>query len=150
MKRGPYRNRSGMLESALSYRRNGLSYCMISNILQVPIGTIRNWVVGVPSDKRAAEAIARSIRYKDRKFSDLSTMQSRKNFLIGKRGRICETCNGAEWLGSPISIELHHRDGNKRNNVEENLQLLCPNCHSFTEHYRGRNTSKWRERNLPV
>lgn len=31
--------------------------------------------------------------------------------------------------------ELHHIDGNPRNHKKENLQILCPNCHSLTENY---------------
>ena len=32
-----------------------------------------------------------------------------------------------------IPLQLHHIDGDSTNNAEENLQLLCPNCHSLTE-----------------
>ena len=28
------------------------------------------------------------------------------------------------------------------NNIEENLQLLCPNCHALTDNYRGKNINK--------
>lgn len=34
---------------------------------------------------------------------------------------------------------MHHVDGNKLNNSEDNLLLLCPNCHALTENYCGRN-----------
>jgi len=47
-----------------------------------------------------------------------------------------------EWLGRPIPLELHHIDGNRDNNVLENYQLLCPNCHALTDSYRGRNSAK--------
>lgn len=47
----------------------------------------------------------------------------------------CECCNRTEWLGKPIKLELHHVNGIK----DSNLQILCPNCHAFTDHYRGRN-----------
>ena len=50
----------------------------------------------------------------------------------------CNRCEGTEWLGQPIPLELDHIDGNKLNNSLDNLQVLCPNCHSFTPHYRGR------------
>jgi hypothetical protein len=35
-------------------------------------------------------------------------------------------------LGQPINLEVHHKDGDRTNNSLENLQLLCPNCHSYT------------------
>lgn len=50
----------------------------------------------------------------------------------------CQKCNNDQWLGSPISLELHHIDGNRQNNALANLQVLCPNCHSQTDNYRGR------------
>lgn len=60
--------------------------------------------------------------------------QWRKNF-IEKRGNKCEKCGITEWLGQAIKLEIHHLDGNNQNDVETNLQVLCPNCHSFTENY---------------
>lgn len=54
----------------------------------------------------------------------------------------CECCKNSEWLGHPIPLELHHKDGNRNNNTLENYQLLCPNCHAFTDSYRGKNCVK--------
>jgi 5-methylcytosine-specific restriction endonuclease McrA len=39
-------------------------------------------------------------------------------------------------LGQPINLEVHHIDGDRTNNSLENLQLLCPNCHSYTTNFR--------------
>ena len=50
----------------------------------------------------------------------------------------CSNCGLTNWLGQPIVLELHHIDGNKFNNDFNNLQLLCPNCHSLTSNFRGR------------
>lgn len=54
----------------------------------------------------------------------------------------CENCGLTEWLGQPIPLELHHKDGNPHNNVLENYVLLCPNCHAMTDSYRGKNSKK--------
>ncbi len=44
-----------------------------------------------------------------------------------------------------IPLEVEHIDGNYKNNNEENLTLLCPNCHSLTATYKGANLSKRRK-----
>ena len=53
--------------------------------------------------------------------------------LIALRGRKCECCGLETWLDQPINLEVHHINGDRTNNSLENLQLLCPNCHSYTE-----------------
>ena len=50
----------------------------------------------------------------------------------------CECCGLTEWNGQPIPLELHHIDGDRSNNTKENLQILCANCHSQTENFRGK------------
>ena len=65
--------------------------------------------------------------------------------IIALRGRKCENCGLEEWLNQPIPLEVHHIDGDHYNNSLDNLQLLCPNCHSFTENWRRKNTSKKKE-----
>lgn len=62
-----------------------------------------------------------------------------KDKLIKIRGHKCERCNLEKWLDLPISLELHHIDGDKSNNTKENLELLCPNCHSYTDNYGSKN-----------
>jgi hypothetical protein len=61
--------------------------------------------------------------------------------LVKIRGRVCESCRNTEWLGKPIALELHHVDGDRANALEDNLKLLCPNCHAQTPNYRIRNRS---------
>ncbi len=53
--------------------------------------------------------------------------------------RQCMDCGLTSWLGKPIPLELHHKDGDGTNNALMNLELLCPNCHALTENYRGKN-----------
>lgn len=56
----------------------------------------------------------------------------------GYKERKCERCGITEWMEQPISFQLHHKDGNHSNNKLENLEVLCPNCHSQTDGYAGR------------
>ena len=58
--------------------------------------------------------------------------------LMKLRGRKCECCGIDTWLNQPINLKIHHINGDRKDNRLENLQLLCPNCHSYTENWRGR------------
>jgi hypothetical protein len=51
----------------------------------------------------------------------------------------CDSCDLTEWLGNPLSLHLDHVDGNNHNHVRSNLRLLCPNCHSQTDTWCGKN-----------
>lgn len=62
-----------------------------------------------------------------------------KSHLIKERGYQCENCNLEEWLDVPIPLEVDHIDGDRTNNDENNLKLLCCNCHALTPTWRGRN-----------
>jgi hypothetical protein len=66
-----------------------------------------------------------------------------KNKLLkeGYKEHKCENpeCGLTEWHGKPIPLELHHINGDNTDNRLENLQLLCPNCHSLTDTYGGKN-----------
>lgn len=59
--------------------------------------------------------------------------------IVALRGHKCENCGLETWLEQPITLEVHHKDGEHLNNELDNLQLLCPNCHSYTENWRGKN-----------
>ena len=50
-------------------------------------------------------------------------------------------CDG-HWQDGIIKLEIHHIDGDNSNNEIDNLVYLCPNCHSLTENFRGRNKVK--------
>jgi hypothetical protein len=71
-----------------------------------------------------------------------------KWFLIKERGEKCERCGWCEKneYTRNIPIELEHIDGDFTNNKIENLKLLCPNCHSLTDTYKGANKKKGRPR----
>lgn len=51
----------------------------------------------------------------------------------------CEGCGISEWQGEPLSMQLHHKNGDGLDNRLENLEFLCANCHSLTDTYGGRN-----------
>lgn len=56
----------------------------------------------------------------------------KKALMKEGRGTVYEICGISEYGGKPIKLQLHHIDGDSNNNLKENLQFLCPNCHSQT------------------
>lgn len=73
-----------------------------------------------------------------------------RQYLITKANHSCELCgwNQINPITNTVPLEIHHKDGNYLNNNIENLQVLCPNCHSLTPNYRNLNRtfSSTRER----
>lgn len=71
-----------------------------------------------------------------------------RNYLFKKYENKCSKCGWCEinpYTGK-IPLEVEHLDGNYKNNRPENLILLCPNCHSLTSTYRGKNKGHGRKK----
>jgi len=58
----------------------------------------------------------------------------------------CHNCGITKWKGVEIPLELDHINGDSTNNSIDNLRLLCPNCHSITPTWRGRNINTGKEK----
>jgi 5-methylcytosine-specific restriction endonuclease McrA len=56
----------------------------------------------------------------------------------------CCKCNISEWNGIALTLEIHHKDGNSSNNKPDNLEILCPNCHTQTDNHRSKNIGNGR------
>jgi ribosomal protein S27AE len=62
----------------------------------------------------------------------------RRLIADGLKDAACEECGITEWRGRPLPLELHHVNGDGTDNRVENLNLLCPNCHSQTGNWGGK------------
>ena len=51
----------------------------------------------------------------------------------------CSSCGITEWNGKSIVIQLDHVNGNSKDHTLGNLRMLCPNCHSQTDTFAGKN-----------
>ena len=68
------------------------------------------------------------------------THRACKSYWLNKDPK-CSSCGITDWKGLPISLELDHINGDGTNNTLSNTRLLCPNCHSQTSTYKGKNSS---------
>lgn len=70
-----------------------------------------------------------------------------RTYLFKKYNNKCARCGWGEINSytNRIPLEVEHIDGNYLNNSEENLILLCPNCHSLTATYKGANRGNGRK-----
>ena len=56
----------------------------------------------------------------------------------------CAICgNKGEWQGQKLVLQLDHINGKHFDHRKENLRFLCPNCHSQTHTFSGRNKKKF-------
>jgi hypothetical protein len=69
-----------------------------------------------------------------------------RKYLIEKFGERCARCGWAERHPTTgrVPLEVEHIDGNWKNCAEDNLTVLCPNCHSLTPTFRNLNRGNGR------
>jgi hypothetical protein len=76
-----------------------------------------------------------AIEYADKQYGVKTPLLRKKLIQDGLKQECCEMCGINEWMGNKLTLELHHVDGNRFNNSVNNLQILCPNCHSLTPNH---------------
>ena len=80
----------------------------------------------------------------------LSNRPAIKKILTEEFGYKCAVCNISNWQNVPLTLQVDHIDGNSDNNLPDNLRLLCPNCHSQTDTYKGGNKKRLKQDNRNV
>jgi Zn finger protein HypA/HybF involved in hydrogenase expression len=62
--------------------------------------------------------------------------------ILHEQNYRCIICNIKDWCGKPLTLHLDHINGDNTNDKRENLRYICPNCHSQTKTYCGKNIKK--------
>ncbi len=83
----------------------------------------------------------------DRGITTKNISKHLRGYLIEKFKNKCSECGWAKKhpITGIVPLDIEHVDGNSENNNEENLKLLCPNCHSLTQFYKNLNRGKGRK-----
>lgn len=98
-------------------------------------GKVRNINAKLARLKRILESNTNELSYEEKRIK-----------VILEQKCCCLDCGLSEWKNQRITLELDHIDGNNKNNERNNLRALCPNCHSMTPTWRGRNTDQLSKR----
>jgi len=105
-------------------------------------GIYRGKNCSITDEQRQLGAKARAQKFETdllrRPWEEMPRESKRKRVILEQSHR-CARCGISEWLGAVLILEYHHKDGDRLNDARDNVEALCPNCHSQTETFRGRN-----------
>lgn len=82
-----------------------------------------------------------SILIEDSTYRSSDSLKKRL-YKEGLKTKQCEICKIIEWNNKELIFELDHINGINTDNRIDNLRILCPNCHSQTTTYSGKNNKK--------
>jgi Zn finger protein HypA/HybF involved in hydrogenase expression len=97
-----------------------------------------SWTKAVRRGEVRPRSLAMPLDVILRQSRDRSTIK-RRLLQAGLLSNRCDACGLSEWRGKPLSIQIDHINGIRTDHRLENLRMLCPNCHSQTETFAGKN-----------
>ena len=112
--------------------------------LGLHFGTFKKYAkkYGCYEPNQSGNGISKNIPHRIKNLEDYATRSCVKKRII-KENIIkyeCSECDiGGIWRDKKLSLHLDHINGDGWDHRLENLRFLCPNCHSQTETYCGKN-----------
>ena len=111
--------------------------------LGLHFNTFKTYAVkyGCYKPNQAGKGISKNIRKRVVNLEDYATRAGVRRVII-KDGLISYKCGGcgiSEWNNRKLALHLDHINGKNSDHRLENLRFLCPNCHSQTATYTGKN-----------
>jgi len=90
---------------------------------------IKEWLAG--SNGKSSTSNCNGMR------GNTQISQHIRRWLHERTNNKCEKCGWNEWnkFTNKVPLQINHIDGDALNHHPENLELICPNCHSLTETY---------------
>ena len=129
-------------ENFIEATKNSTSMAEAANMLGLHFNSFQKYakLYGCYLPNKGAKGIKKTINNKV-EINDIKTRAGIRKRII-KDNLIsyeCGECGIKEWKGKKLSLHLDHINGMSNDHRLENLRFLCPNCHSLTDTYTGKN-----------
>ena len=127
----------------LGLKEGGGTYVYIKNLahklgLSTEHMTGKGWNTGDRYRRVCEPRDLESILVEDSNYQNQNFLKKRL-WRAGLLREECYNCGITDWQGAPLALQIDHINGKRQDNRIENLQVLCPNCHSQTTTFAGRN-----------
>ena len=78
---------------------------------------------------------------KQKVLSGKASFKAVKKYVLKYWKYECSECNLNKWNGKHLTLQLDHKNGDKKDNRLDNVRWMCPNCHSQTDNWGVKNIS---------